>query len=120
VVSKDIIMKELRDCPKHGTTDFVFRPSGRYRCLKCAVDAVQNRRIKLKEMSVEYKGGKCEVCGYDKCKDALDFHHRDPSQKEFGIGVKGYTRAWAKVKEELDKCMLVCANCHRELHSTGE
>lgn len=114
-------MKVLKDCPKHGTTEFVLRENGeRYRCLKCAVDAVQARRIKLKEMSIEYKGGKCEICGYDKCKDALDFHHTDPSQKEFGIGAKGYTRAWNKVKQELDKCILVCANCHRELHSKGE
>ena len=49
--------------------------------------------------------------------DALEFHHLDPSQKDFGISSKGYTRSWDKVKEELDKCILVCSNCHREIHS---
>lgn len=68
-------------------------------------------------MAVEYKGGKCSVCGYDRCADALEFHHLDPSQKDFGISSKGYTRSWDKVKEELDKCILVCSNCHREIHS---
>jgi len=43
--------------------------------------------------------------------------HLDPNEKDFGISAKGYTRAWEKVKEELDKCIMVCANCHREIHS---
>jgi predicted HNH restriction endonuclease len=46
----------------------------------------------------------------------LDFHHVDSTKKEFGIGNSGYTRSWEKVKKELDKCILVCANCHREIH----
>lgn len=78
----------------------------------CQVEATQKRRNKVKEMAVEYKGGKCSVCA-----DALEFHHLDPSQKDFGISSKGYTRSWDKVKEELDKCILVCSNCHREIHS---
>ena len=57
------------------------------------------------------------MCGYDRCVDAFEFHHLDPSKKEFGISEKGYTRSWKKVQEELDKCRLICANCHRELHS---
>lgn len=68
-------------------------------------------------MAVEYKGGQCENCGYNRCFEALEFHHKDPSQKDFGISSKGYTRSWNKVKEELDKCIMFCANCHRELHS---
>lgn len=64
--------------------------------------------------SLEYKGFKCEICGYDKCIAALEFHH--PYEKDFGISSKGYTRAWEKVKLELDKCILVCSNCHREIH----
>jgi len=68
-------------------------------------------------MAVEYKGGKCEVCGYDRCVEALEFHHRDLSEKEFGISAKGYSRSWKAVMKELDKCILVCANCHRELHA---
>jgi len=68
-------------------------------------------------MAVAYKGDKCERCGYDHCIDALEFHHIDPTQKDFSISSKGYTRSWSKVKEELDKCMILCANCHRELHA---
>ena len=68
-------------------------------------------------MAIEYKGSKCEICAYDKCADAFEFHHLDSLKKDFGISEKGYTRSWDKVKEELDKCRLLCANCHREEHS---
>ena len=112
-------MKELRDCKKHGATEFVYRTSDvRWRCLKCCTEATQKRREILKQKAVEYKGGKCSVCGYSKTNAALEFHHTDGSTKEFGIGANGYTRSWGKVKEELDKCILVCANCHRELHNS--
>jgi 5-methylcytosine-specific restriction endonuclease McrA len=81
------------------------------------IQAVTKRRRKLREMAKEYKGGKCMICGYSKYKGALDFHHLDPSKKNFGISVRGLTRSWDKIKAELDKCILVCANCHRELHA---
>jgi len=68
-------------------------------------------------MAVEYKGGKCAICGYDRCLEALEFHHLDSEGKDFGISDKGYTRSWKKVKEELDKCVMLCANCHREVHA---
>jgi 5-methylcytosine-specific restriction endonuclease McrA len=79
--------------------------------------AVAARRKKLKALAIEYKGGKCFFCGYNKCNDALDFHHIVSKEKEFGLSVKGLTRSWDKIKKELDKCILVCANCHRELHA---
>lgn len=66
--------------------------------------------------AIAYKGGKCEKCGYNKCAAALDFHHRDPTQKELNIGGKAQTWAWARIKAELDKCDLLCSNCHREVH----
>ena len=78
---------------------------------------VTRKRKQIKRDSVEYLGGKCSICGYDKCIDALEFHHKDPSQKEFGIARNGHIRAWSKTKQELKKCILVCANCHREIHS---
>jgi DNA-binding CsgD family transcriptional regulator len=83
------------------------------------IERVKKRRRKLKELAVEYKGGCCEIkhCGYNKCVDALEFHHLDPTQKDFGIASKGITRSWDKVKEELDKCIMVCSNCHREIHA---
>ncbi|MFZ5982484.1 MAG: hypothetical protein ACOYS2_02865 [Patescibacteria group bacterium] len=79
--------------------------------------AVSKRRKKIKEMAIEYKGGKCSICGYRKCIDALEFHHEDPSIKEFGLSKDGLTRSWEKVRKEVESCILVCANCHRELHS---
>ena len=79
--------------------------------------AVQRRRERVRLMAVEYKGGRCQVCGYDRCIEALEFHHLDPTQKDFGISHKGYTRSWEKVKEEVDKCILLCANCRREFHA---
>jgi len=57
------------------------------------------------------------ICGYDRCSGALDFHHIDPKEKEFGLSVKRLTRSWEKMKKELDKCVLICANCHREVHA---
>lgn len=65
---------------------------------------------------IEYKGGKCEICGYDKYKGALDLHHRNKSEKEFGLAMQGLSRSWEKMKKEADKCILLCANCHREVH----
>ena len=72
-------------------------------------------RKRTKELLVEYKGGKCEFCGYDKCIEALEFHHIDETTKEFAIS--GSTKSLEKQKKEADKCYMLCANCHRELHS---
>lgn len=54
-------------------------------------------------------------CGYDKCINALEFHHEDPKIKKFAISSYKYL-SWDKIKEELDKCVLICSNCYRELH----
>jgi 5-methylcytosine-specific restriction endonuclease McrA len=81
------------------------------------ISAVQKRRKKIRQMAVEYKGGRCSICGYSRCVEALEFHHLDPQSKDFGISDKGYTRSWKKVKEELDRCVILCANCHREVHA---
>lgn len=110
-------MEKLLTCNKHGLTMHTQDTSGRYRCKKCRVEAVQKRRDKIKELAIQYKGGKCCICGYNKYQGALEFHHLDPTKKDFAIGSKGYTRSWSLVKEELDKCILVCANCHREIHA---
>jgi len=81
------------------------------------IQAVAKRRRKLKSMAIEYKGGRCQICGYAKYQGALDLHHINPAEKHFGMGDKGYTRSWEKIKAELDKCILVCANCHREVEA---
>lgn len=77
--------------------------------------AVAKRRRRVKTLAIESKGGKCQVCGYNKYQGALDLHHLH--DKRFGIGDKGYTRSWEKIKEELKKCILVCSNCHREIEA---
>lgn len=79
------------------------------------IKAVAKRRRKIKAMAIEYKGGKCIGCGYNRYQGALELHHVNPHEKIFGIGDKGYTRSWDKVKSEIDKCVLLCANCHREV-----
>jgi len=68
-------------------------------------------------MAVAHLGGKCICCGYDKCVDALEFHHRDPSQKDFAPSAKGHTVSWDRLRAEIAKCDLLCANCHREVHN---
>lgn len=104
-------------CKIHGLTKFASREGGkRWRCSKCQVEAVQKNREKIKEKAIEYKGGCCERCGYNKCNTALEFHHIDPLEKDFAIGDGGNTRGWERVRKEIDKCILVCANCHREIH----
>lgn len=85
-------------------------------CKECVVKQVSERRRETKFKCIEYKGGKCSVCGYDKCSAALEFHHLDPSKKEFNIN-KSATLSFKKLKPELDKCILVCSNCHREIHN---
>lgn len=80
-------------------------------CNSCSVN---KRRFKLKNKCVEYKGGECEKCGYSKCNRALEFHHLNPKNKKFNIS-GSHCRSWEVVKEELDKCILVCSNCHKEI-----
>lgn len=71
--------------------------------------------IKRKIKAVEYLGGKCVSCGYSKCMAALHFHHKNPEEKEFMWG-KLKRQTWTVVLGELDKCHLLCANCHAEEH----
>lgn len=76
---------------------------------------VKNSRARLKERIVYVMGGQCKCCGYNKCIKALELHHLNPDQKEITIS-HNTNQSWIKVKEELPKTILVCANCHREIH----
>jgi hypothetical protein len=80
------------------------------------VARVTNFRRRQKQKIVEYLGGACSTCGYSRCIAALEVHHIDPTQKKFAISVSGVPRSWDKVLEEIKKCKLLCANCHREEH----
>ena len=75
---------------------------------------VSKQLRKIKQKAIEYKGGKCIICGYNKCATSMVFHHRNPEEKEFAIGHK--LAKWETVKTELDKCDLLCLNCHGEIH----
>lgn len=79
--------------------------------------SVTDRRKKLKLRAVELLGGECTLCGYNKYPSVLDFHHIDPQSKSFGISSGGQSRSWFRIAEELMKCILVCANCHREIEN---
>jgi hypothetical protein len=78
-------------------------------------DAITIKRRALKKMLIEYKGGKCERCGYNKCIRALEFHHLNPSEKDFGLS-RCLTKNVKLLKAEADKCILLCSNCHAEVH----
>jgi len=97
--------------------NYYMRNRGDYQpqCKSCGnKKTVENQRnVKLK--SIEYMGGKCQFCGYSKCVNSLDFHHKDPLQKSFNISA-GKCYNFDKLKLELDKCILVCRNCHGEIH----
>lgn len=106
-----------KECKHHGKCKFILENRGAYRCTKCRSERVSKCRRKRKAVLVEYKGGKCELCGYNKCIAALEFHHKDHTKKEFGLAKSGITRSLEATKKEVDKCMLVCSNCHKEIHS---
>lgn len=84
-------------------------------CKKCSAKAAKERWQSSKKRAVEYMGGKCVKCGYDKCIDALEFHHINPKEKDKNFS-NLKLKKWEIQKKELDKCICVCANCHREIH----
>lgn len=88
----------------------------RRKYLHARIAALRRRR---KLQAIEYKGGACNRCGYNRCVAALEFHHVDPTVKKFAVSAKGRTMSWQKMQAELDKCELVCANCHREIEYLG-
>lgn len=94
-LSKVVILKRLSNIPKS--------------------EVVIRWRNRVKTKLVEYKGGKCQCCGYNRCIRALEFHHLDPSQKDFTIS--GKSKSFETLKKEADKCILVCSNCHKEIHA---
>lgn len=82
----------------------------------CGACNIRIRRYRIKKKSVEYLGGKCSKCNYDESLAALEFHHKDPNTKEFNISINS-NKSWNIIKNELDKCIILCSNCHRIKHS---
>lgn len=75
-----------------------------------------NYRKRRKENLIKVCGSKCNICGYHKTNSALEFHHIKPEEKSFGISAGGICRDLETDLQEVNKCILVCANCHREIH----
>lgn len=85
-------------------------------CRKCQNEYTAYRLRENKKRALEYKGGKCIRCGYNKCYGALDFHHKNPKEKDINFKKIKCRKNFEEIKQELDKCILLCANCHREEH----
>jgi len=104
-------------------SEFHTRKRGGYsgHCKKCNTIKTKERLeynyVSRKLKAIELKGGCCEKCGYKKNFAALCFHHKDPSTKSFGIDARNIRmKKWNLILEELDKCSLLCHNCHAEEH----
>ena len=87
-------------------------------CYECQPETktISYRKL-IKKWSLDYKGNKCKYCGYDRCEEALEFHHINPEEKDFALSDRNLKLDWEEIKKELDKCVLVCSNCHREIHA---
>lgn len=116
------VVPDIRCCPKckkeKHISMFYDRKSkigGSSYCKECVhINTVERGRFR-KQQYISYKGNRCQICGYNKYYGALEFHHLDPTQKEFEISSLRF-KSFDKVKSELDKCILVCSNCHKEIH----
>ena len=87
----------------HGTTD----------CNSCRANRHRNKK---RGMAIALLGGQCSKCGYSRCQEALDFHHVNPKGKEFTVS-SFFNLSWKRIQKEVEKCVLLCANCHREEHA---
>ncbi len=90
------------------------RKSGHTKTL-CNSCKTMIRKYKVRKKCIKYKGNVCFICGYGKCSDSLHFHHVDPKTKLFTIS-RNTNRSWESIRRELDKCIMLCANCHGESH----
>ncbi len=117
------IDSSIKICPKCGKK-FRIKTSayGRRYCYDCIpeyehrLNGNEIRKI-IKRWAVEYKGGKCQCCGYNTCIEALEFHHLNPEEKDFILSDRNLVTDWEQIKPEIDKCILVCSNCHKEIHA---
>ena len=80
----------------------------------------QREKAARRAMEMLLKGGECNLCRYRKNLAALEFHHTDAHEKEFQLDLRSLSnRSWPRILGEVQKCILICSNCHRELHNTG-
>lgn len=117
---REVNFKQERICAICGNTFIVenFEQAKRKYCFECS-PSTNNPVSKIAAMRakvIAMKGGRCERCGYDKCQDALEFHHLDPLTKDIKLANNGAAPSFEKFLAESEKCILLCANCHREEH----
>lgn len=108
--------KEIEYRKKYCSDCIIERQKTRLKNNNYNYDYVLNWRNNNKKRAVDYLGGKCIICGYNKSLRSLDFHHLDPTKKEMTISKHLNKLKFEKLKTELDKCVLVCSNCHGEIH----
>lgn len=96
---------------KSNATIWEYRDS---MCKSCRSKYSSNRRREIKKEAIKYLGGKCIDCGTIDVPSIYDFHHLEPGKKDFSIGKQA--KAFSSIKKELDKCVLLCSNCHRKRH----
>jgi hypothetical protein len=111
---------EQRLCKTHGETKhrLEIQKDGKYRyfrCIECDSEKKTSKRRARRQTIIDRFGGKCSVCGYDRCGWSLHFHHLDPTLKSFTLSSKWWREE--EVDLEVEKCVLLCANCHYEVES---
>lgn len=115
---KRILETKYLYCNKHGDCEHV--ESGikikKWKCCACSVQYSYHYMKRSKAKAMAYLGGVCGLCGYSKSLSALTFHHKNPLFKSFNLAGTGLCKAWDKLVLELDKCQLLCFNCHNEVH----
>jgi len=95
--------------------EYIYDREKGHRAKMCSSCKALTSSQKNRKKAVDHCGGKCQICGYSKTVNGLCFHHVDPRDKKFVIS-KNYTIKWESLKEEIDKCLLVCLVCHAEIH----
>lgn len=116
--------KQCRRCLQEKNEKFFYQQQQKERgkvykyrdsyCIECRGEYSQQKRRELKAQCVAYKGGQCTVCKLVDDPAVYDFHHIDPKKKDFSFG--STHRSFESLRAELDKCLLVCSNCHRKIH----
>lgn len=92
-----------------------FYKNEKSKCKACHDKMVVEKQKENKIKAISFYGGKCIICGYDKI-PALEFHHKDGTLKDKSFSQK-YGWSWKRLEQELEKCVLVCSNCHKLIHA---
>ena len=96
-----------------------FRDYQGRRRTRCGSCNTKIRRFRTKATAIKFLGGKCIQCGWDGDQAAFQFHHLNPREKEFVLGSVA-NKSWETIKPELEKCLVLCANCHMIEHNTKD